>query len=144
MLSLLYWWKAQSFNFPRLLPWRVRTMLVCFYGSYCERHLVEQNMFTMKSKTTERKCEMATVHVLWILYKVTNTAVFSLEWCCKLDCVIHVSVNVRTTWVFLFFCLNVEQNVILFAVFCNNIIISETKAHISLNCKNYNYNNRIE
>lgn len=56
--------KSTSFNFPRLLPWRVRTMLVCFYGSYCERHLVEQNMFTLKSKTTERKCEMATVHVL--------------------------------------------------------------------------------
>ncbi|KAF0035841.1 hypothetical protein F2P81_011153 [Scophthalmus maximus] len=41
---------------PRRLPSCVRTTLVCFYGSYCETHRVEQNTFTSeKQQQRERR-----------------------------------------------------------------------------------------
>lgn len=71
-------------------------MLVCFYGSYCERYLVEQNMFTLKAKQLSE-------NVKWLQF-------MSCEFCIKLLChsflwnfvvklyrVKHVTVNVCIT-----------------------------------------------
>lgn len=123
--SLWLEWEAQSFNFPRrfAILWRVRTMLVCFYGSYRERNLV----LRWKAKQLEWKWEMAPVHVLWILYKVPLAAVFSLEVCCKtVPC---KTCNCECPYYIGSYCLNVEKTMEL--LFSAIIFWPQKLKHIS-------------
>lgn len=115
----------------------------------CDRNQVESVPFfsfiyIFLSKICEIKCAMAKAfHEFCTKLPFCS---FSLEWCCKLDCVIHVSVNVRTSRVYFFILLrqNVEWKMWYYLLF-SAIILSQKLRHISFSLlKKYNDNNILE